>query len=290
MKTTTTTTTKTAATVKHEKQVTRPSSSIKAAYQAENANNKAVIVKGAFGNYAESLAKGETTYSKSALVETCNVAAEVVENLYNDCATLMGKIGVMMDARESAKGNPKKGSQAATMVENAEKSVKKLAESLFYAMAYRKGKAHKDKRGEWVTPKEPFYKVRYADFAIFGEMLEQSKQGADSNRIERFMGLFLLFGGRILTGKPAGRVTASDLKEARKAAKEAAAKKREKTNATKKTEKPAKEEKEPVSADKTAAITTASADLLEAIRASHATDDEKKNMEALLKKLVAAAM
>ncbi len=99
-------TTKTAATVKHEKQVTRPSSSIKAAYQAESANNKAVIIKGAFGNYAESLAKGETTYSKSALVETCNVAAEVVENLYNDCAALMGKIGIMMDAREAAKGNP----------------------------------------------------------------------------------------------------------------------------------------------------------------------------------------
>ena len=279
-------------TVKHEAQVTRPAQSVKAGYQAEQSTEKARIIKGAFGDYAESLAKGGVTYSKSAMVDTCKVSGEIVENFYNDCAQLMGKIGVMMDAREAAKGNPEKDSPAALMLDNAERSVKKLAESLFYSLAYRKGRSHKNKAGEWVTDKDPFYKVRYADYAIFGEMLEQSKAGAESNRIERFTGLFLLFAGRILTGKPAGRVSANDLREARKAAKDAAADKAMKTRKTRKTDNDNKEESADVKAVKaelearSSLVASVIASASEKVNASHATDEEKAEIIALLESLV----
>ena len=277
-------------TVKHEAQVTRPAQSVKATYQAEQSTEKARMIKGAFGDYAESLAKGTITYSKAAMVDACHVSGEIVENFYNDCAQLMGKIGVMMDAREAAKGSPEKDSPAALMLDNAERSVKKLAESLFYSLAYRKGKSHKNKAGEWVTDKAPFYKVRYSDYAIFGEMLEQSKDGADSNRIERFMGLFLLFAGRILTGKPAGRVSANDLREARKAAKDAAADKAMNTRKTRKTA--SKEESTDVKAVKAELearsnlVASVIASASEKVNASHATAEEKAEIIALLESLV----
>lgn len=285
MKKTTTTTT-----VKHEAQVTRPAQPIKEAYKAEQSTEKARMIKGVFGDYAESLAKGTITYSKAAMIDACHVSGEIVENFYNDCAQLMGKIGVMLDAREAAKGSPEKDSPAALMLDNAERSVKKLAESLFFSLAYRKGKSHKNKAGEWVTDKTPFYKVRYADYAIFGEMLEQSKAGAGSNRIERFMGLFLLFAGRILTGKPAGRVSANDLREARKAAKDAAADKAMNTRKTRKTA--SKEESTDVKAVKAELearsnlVASVIASASEKVNASHATAEEKAEIIALLESLV----
>ena len=251
---------------------------------------KKVVTCSGLGNYCKALATGKADFSKKAIMESAHLDANTVENLYSAAADIMGKVALMMDAREAAK-ECLKDTQGEKMVDNAEKSVKKAAEDLFYWIAWKPGKRHKDKKGNTVTDKEAFYKVRKADYSILGEMCSEAKATAgDATVIERFTGLFLLMAGRILTGKPMGRATAADLKTARAEAKKAIA---DKAKRTKKTNAETEEEKERKDNAEKAAKVEKVAQLgnlaMDAIRDSSATDDEKAQIIDLVKQLVLAA-
>lgn len=259
-----------------------------------NETMKKVVTKSALGEYCVSLSQGKADFSKKAMMEKTNMDDNTVNNLYNSAADLMGKIALMMDAREAAK-ECAADTQGEKMVDNAERSVKAIAEDIFFWIAWKPGKKHKDKKGNTVTSKEPFYKMRKADYTIMGELYSEAKATAgDATVIERFTGLFLLMAGRILTGKPMGRTTAADLKAARAEAKKAIAEKAEKTR-KKNAEKAAQESENndvTLQAEANAnelklghAVTLAKG-IIDKVKSCHATDDEKKEILSLLAEIV----
>ena len=254
---------------------------------------KKVVTRSSLGDYCAALAQGKADFSKKALMENGKFDETTVSNLYNAAAELMGKIALMMDAREAAK-ECAADTQGEKMVDNAERTVKKLAEDLFFWIAWKTGKKHKDKTGNMVTDKEPFYKMRKADYTIMGELYSEAKATAgDATMIERFTGLFLLMAGRILTGKPMGRTTAADLKAARAEAKKAIA---EKAAATRKKNaaKAEEENKDVITLQAEAnanelklnhAVTVAKS-LTDKVKKSHATEEEKAEILALLAEII----
>lgn len=249
-----------------------------------------VVTCSGLGIYCKALAAGKADFSKKAMMESAHLDANTVENLYSTAADIMGKVALMMDAREAAK-ECLKDTQGEKMVDNAEKSVKKAAEDLFFWIAWKPGKRHKDKKGNTVTDKEAFYKVRKADYSILGEMYSESKATAgNATVVERFTGLFLLMAGRILTGKPMGRTTAADLKAARAEAKKAIADKAKRTKKTnEEAEKTVAKDAETEKKEKTAQVVDIANSIVDAVSNSHATEEEKEAIMELVKKLAMAA-
>lgn len=225
-------------------------------------------------------------FSRKAIYSFGSLKAADADKLYKFAARFYGEVSRMMDLREKAAG-------ANSELAQAEQAVKVSADGWFLWLGTRK-----PKNGE--TKPRGIYGVRYADFAIFGEIAADARKAAGDNVKaipEKFLEMLCLSAGRIITGKPLGRVSENDLNKARKAwvkerAEKAAAtkaenKKTEVKEAAKEAEKERKEASE--KSAKVSKIADVANELSESIRESSATEEEKAQMLDLVKALVSAA-
>lgn len=257
---------------------------------AKETANKLVTIS-AMGQFCARLAANYGTpayeFSRKAVSDFGSLTADDAARLYDFARHFYGQISTMCDLREIAAG-------AASELKVAENAVKESADGWFLWLGTRK-----PKNGQ--TKPRGIYGVRYADFAIFGEIAGEARKAAGEDLghiVEKFAELLCLSAGRIIMGKPLGRISANELKAARKAAvaaktaKAAATKEENKRKAeaaaAAKTEEERKEQAEKTAkANKTAAAANT---LMESIRNSSATETEKAEMVDLVKALVATMM
>lgn len=279
--------------VQHEAQATRASAAKKAASQAERETTRKIVNLSAFGNYCIAVAdeNNNTTFSAESMV-AAGLTKTAAANIVKEAAKLYGLVGYMAMEREKlGHAINSDGDNYRENVRKAEQAVKAQAEALYLWAAWKNGKKVKTAKGA-EHEKKPFYRMQEADFAIMGENAQLAREKAtDAAAIpEKFAEILIISMGRMLAGKPMERLTEKNLEAARKIATK---QKSEKAAATRKAnaEKKEKEEtEETVKAAKRASdMAKVAADLVNVITMSSATEEEKAQMNQLVKKLVAIA-
>ena len=226
------------------------------------------------------------SFSRKAIMSAQGLKAKDADNAVKFAGRFYGELSVMCDLREKAAG-------ASSELQNAENAVKVSADSWFLWVGTRKPKKND-------TKPRPAYGVRYADFSIFGELANEARKAAGEKLEaipEKFLELLMLATGRILSGKPLGRVSEDELRAARAKAVKARARKAAETkkeNAEKEKEKAAEKKAEEKAAEsekkeKTAQVVDIANSIVDAVSNSHATEEEKKAIMELVKKLAMAA-
>lgn len=157
-----------------------------------------------------------------------------------------------------------------------EADVKKAADEVFLLCGTRPTNK-KTKDGDVIL--RPCYKARQADFSIIGEFAGEAMRTASSdvNAADRFAESFALVIGRMFNGQGFGRITAAELKEAKKIATEKRNQKARNTRAKNQEEQEAAAEEEK---QKQETRQTMLEEILAMVNASHATDDEKTAISA----------
>lgn len=262
--------------------------STKSAAQIAAAAEKAVeraatYRKSAFGRYCEKLVTGKTEHAFSAesLKADGGLDDKAVENLFAAALDVVEKAGKLADLRETAKAAPAPDGDAWQAVKTAKRALKDAVNALFMWAAWRPGKP--DKNGN--VQKKPCYKMQDgSDFVIIGELANESrKAGKDADK--KAAELLCLAIGRILTGKPLGRVSKADIKRAKEQAQKTAQEKRARTEQRKKEQAAAAEQAEKEQAEQAAAYAARVAKLARMIETSAATDEEKQAMLAIIAEL-----
>lgn len=244
------------------------------------------------GDFFAKVADSESsvTYSASALEK---YAGKTAATAYaRDAFQLYKYASLAADLREAGDSS----------LPAAEAALKEHADTMFKAMGTRPGK--KDADGKETL--RPAYGVRTADFVIFGEIAADARNTASSPEAvpEKFAELLAVAVGRILAGKPLGRISVEALRESKEAANAAATAKRAETK-KRKEEKAAAEQEEAekkAAAEKEAAekeeaeknamrerllrISAQSQDLKVYVNASHASDEEKAHIVSVLDSFV----
>lgn len=187
----------------------------------QNTNTTAtnnVITLSKLGEFLTDYATGNKNLSltKACLMETVEMLQADADRLLNFIEKFYSSIAYMMDLRQAG---GKTGNDAETLEElrNAEKAVKNNADVWFIEVGTRPAKKGKvDKDGE---PKfRPAYGTTYADYAIFGECVGQAilKAEGDPNKvIGIFFEILALNTAKILNGEKMGRVSEAEFKKAR---------------------------------------------------------------------------
>lgn len=248
---------------------------------AEKAVERAATYrKSAFGRYCEKLVSGkaEHAFSVEGLKVDGGLEDKAAENLLSAALDVVEKAGRLADLREAAKVDPAPNSDAWQAVKTAERDLKDTVNALFMWAAWRPGNPRKN--GE--VPKKPCYKMQSgADFTIIGEIAQEArKAGKDTDK--KAAELLCLAIGRILTGKPLGRVSKADIKRAKEAAQKTAKEKREQTAKRNAEKAAAAEQAEKEQAEQAAAYAARVAKLARMIETSAASDEEKQAMLAII--------
>lgn len=139
--------------------------------------------------------------------------------------------------------------------------------------------------------RRPLYSVTDADLVLLGEVCADARNAVDNDPAKigtEFLNRLILMTGRLLAGKPLARISADELKEARKAAVKAKTEKAQKTREAN-TKKASEAESVRAERDqlkdeleKLKARVIEMGPVIDAIQASHATAEEKEHILKLL--------
>lgn len=219
-----------------------------------------------FGEFVKNYDKDTISISKSAFEKA---GIPNYANLNNLAKRLYIAVSHMMELRES---NADKSD-----ITDAENTVKALADSFYLEIGTRPAHNKQDKP-------RPSYGVRYADFALFGEMVNSALTMVknDVTKVtDKFFEILIVATNRLLNGKALSRISEIDIAKAKKEIVKAKAEKSAETKAENKSKLEETEEQLATAKAEIEALKSNSiniSELISMIQNSHATNDEKLAM------------
>lgn len=213
------------------------------------------------------------------VVETKEAIVKTAESIYSAASTL-ASIRESMGVKEDEK-----------LLVAPSRELRQLMRAWFAMCGTRPPVMKPNKKYNEDEGRRPLYSVTDADLVLLGEVCADARNAVDNDLSKvgpEFLNRLVIMTGRLLAGKPLARISADDLKEARKEANRAKAERAKKTrekNTKKASEaESVRAERDQLKAEleKIKASVIEMGPVIDAILNSHATYEEKEHILKLL--------